>query len=193
VRVIYPYVKIFPEALAALAGWPVEMADTSADDEAYWRLLKDLWTAGRDFVLVEQDMVVPEDALDRLLGCTEEWCGVPYRLYGNYGVWHGVTRYRGSLTRRLPGLPDAIRDRRWESLDSAWINHLRAAGYPEAHWHWPAAKHLRETPDLSGEGVKFFNCVKCGTGMSAKSIGFCPTCGWMAAPDMPKTPTASVY
>lgn len=189
-RVVYAHVRIFPESLESIREAAPEMAVTDAGPDAYWSLLRDLWRSGDDFCIVEQDMVVPPGALASLEACPELWCGVPYELYGVYGVWHGVTRYRGALTWRLPHLPDEIEHRSWEQLDSAWINHLRDEGYAEAHWHWPAARHLRFTPDL--EQSRFFNCVRCGANMKASNAGVCPRCGWIFAPLMPLTPTAAV-
>lgn len=149
-RIIYPFVERFPEALAALPA-DVEQIDVSADEQAYWRLLRDLWKSGEDFAIVEQDMVVPLNALASFANCRREWCAVPYWMYGSWGAWHGVTRYRGGLTRRLRELPEAIRCRDWPTLDSAWINHLREAGMNEAHWHWPPATHLnRRHPEPVG-------------------------------------------
>ena len=140
-RIIYPYAEHYPEAIAALP-LDAEQVDVSADPEAYWRLLRDLWRSGEDFLIVEHDMVLPDGALHTFDSCRREWCAHPYFMYGTWGTWHGVTRYRGGLTRRLPNLPDEIRSRTWPSLDSAWINHLRLAGVNEAHWHWPPARHL---------------------------------------------------
>lgn len=159
-RIVYPYVTEFPDALASIAGYRVEMARLDpTDSEAYWRLMAALWHSGDDFCLVEQDMVVPEGGLARLEACPEEWCGIPYWLYSSWGVWHGVTRYRASLTARFPDIPEQIETRRWASLDSAWINHLRLHGLEEAHWHWPPARHLN--PRREPRQPAAVNCGSC--------------------------------
>ena len=156
-RVIYPYVREFPEALAALGQRRVEKVDVGSGDQAYWRLMRDLWRSGDDFLIVEQDMVVPSGAVAAFETCPREWCGQPYFMYRTWGCWHGVVRYRGSLTRSLPDLPDQIAQRHWQSLDSAWINHLRLAGRNEAHWHWPPARHLSPR-HAAPSGVTCPNC-----------------------------------
>jgi hypothetical protein len=196
-RIILPYTEICPETLASLEG-PVEQVDVSADNEAYYRLLADLWHSGDDFVIVEHDMVVPPGALGRLQTCPQEWCGVPYWLYGGWGVWHGVTRYRGSLTQRHPLLPESIQNRDWKALDSAVINHLRLLGYPEAHWHWPPAGHLKPK-HLPGMGVwTFVQCPGCGSALDPEDIQtdprvVCRECGAVSFTPVPeRTATDSV-
>ena len=140
-RVVYPHVREFPEALAVL---PIatEKVLLEPDPDAYWRLLRDLWHSGDDFLIVEQDIVLPPRAVLEFEACPRDWCAQPYFMWGTWGAWHGAVRYRKSLTRRFPTLPDSIIKREWKSLDSAWINHLRLLGRNEAHWHWPPARHL---------------------------------------------------
>jgi hypothetical protein len=159
-RVIYPYVTSFPEAVAALPVGAERIQIKAADTEAYWRLLREAWRSGDDFMVVEQDMVLPTGAVWSFERCPREWCGLPYFMHETWGCWHGTVRYRGSFTRRLPDLPDEIKARHWESLDSAWINHLRLAGYNEAHWHWPPARHLSTR---SPERPSHMKCPACGT------------------------------
>ena len=55
-----PWVTQFPESIAALdaSGYTWESAPLDPeDDEAYYRLIADLWHSGEDFCLVEQDNV----------------------------------------------------------------------------------------------------------------------------------------
>lgn len=158
-KIVYPFTRDYPEAIAALPAG-AEKVQMGSDPEAYWRLLRGLWRSGEDFLIVEHDMVLPEGAIRGFERCPREWCAHPYFLYGTWGTWHGVTRYRGDLTRRLPNLPDEIVKREWLSLDSAWINHLRLAGYNEGHWHWPPARHL-DHPAANG-----VSCPGCGTNVA---------------------------
>ena len=193
-RIIYAYARVFQEAVTSLDGYDVEAYDLSDGDEAYWNLLRQLWLSGDDFLIVEQDIVVPSGAIERLAACPREWCAVPYRLGSVWGCWHGLTRYRGTLTRSLPGLPDEIRNRHWSSLDSAWINHLRKAGYPEAHWHWPGAVHLKVGNDPF-TGNSFLHC-RCGAALSDDDMiggpdhAACHRCGRpLSATIVEQTPT----
>jgi hypothetical protein len=171
-RVIYAYTRVYAEAVSALDAeeYPYEMVDVSSDDESYWRLRRDLWHAGEDHLIVEHDMIIPHGSIAQFEACPEEWCGhLYYSVWGGWGVWWGVTRYRGSLTRRHPDLPESIESRHWGSLDSAWINHLRLLCYPEAHRHEPPAIHL--TKGRGGLGVTVFvNCSGCGSALPTEEV-----------------------
>lgn len=157
-RIVSPYVSEFPEATAALPTGTERVQIAADDPEGYWRLLRDLWQSGDDFLLIEQDMVLPSGAVEQFAACPREWCGLPYFMHEGWGCWHGVIRYRASLTQRFPDLPDAIQMRHWQSLDSAWLNHLRAGGLNEAHWHWPTARHLSTR---SPERPSHMHCPAC--------------------------------
>jgi hypothetical protein len=198
-KIAYPYTGTgFPQSLAALDGWPVEKINVSSDDQAYYRLLADLWHSGDDFVIVEHDIVAPPGALQGLVWCKEEWCGHLYWMpWGGWGCWHGLVRYRGSLTRRHPDLPKSIEKRHWGSLDSAWINHLRLLGYPEAHRHEPPAKHL--TKGRNGLGTTmFYSCDYCGANLPPEEIEAsphprCVECGLVSEVEVsPTTLTAPI-
>jgi hypothetical protein len=194
-RIVYPYVTVFPEAVAALDGWTVEMVDVSSDDQAYYRLMADLWRSGDDFTVVEQDIVLAPGALQGLVECPQPWCGCPYwQWHSGWGVWHGAVRYRADLALKLPEIPDLIQWRHWGALDSAWINHLRLLGYPEAHWHWPAAKHLTKLPPVA----MIYGCADCGAALRHEDLREspqtpCRECGHLNQMVVPTvTPTTPV-
>jgi hypothetical protein len=169
VRVVFPYTVRLDEAIVSLPPW-AEQVDVSQDDEAYYRLLASLWHDAQDFVILEHDQVLPPTALEGFEKCPEWHCGHPTWLYGGWGVWHGCVRYRRELMLRHPDLPETIVKRDWHALDSAWINHLRLLGYPESHWHWPAAGHLKPKL-LPGMGVTvFIQCPFCGSALDAIAI-----------------------
>jgi hypothetical protein len=141
-RVVYPFVQEFPDALNVLFPHDIERVALGPNADAYWRLMRDLWRSGDDFLIVEQDIVLPAGAVAEFDTCPRDWCAQPYFMWGTWGAWHGAVRYRGSLTAQFPSLPDDVAKRDWQSLDSAWINQLRLHGRNEAHWHWPPARHL---------------------------------------------------
>jgi hypothetical protein len=174
------------------SGYPWEAVELDpSDNEAYYRLLADLWHSGEDFLVVEQDMVPPPGAIKELDECESEWCGNAYWLYGNWGVWLGTTRFRGELTRRHPDLMETIVSRDWHALDSAITNHLRLLGYPEAHWHWPAARHL--VPKIFAGPGQFIQC-RCGAAFGNEVFErnplTCQECGvetWTPIPERTAT------
>ncbi len=168
-RVIYPFVTRFSEALAALEGWPVEEIDVSSDGEGYYRLWADLWASGDTFVVIEQDIVAPPGMLQSFEDCPEEWCAAIYWMpWGGFGAWFGAVRFRGSLTRRHPSLPDEIGERHWSALDSAFINHLRLHGYSEAHRHGSARHLTKGRPGLNE--TLFIGCAECGVPLPTEEV-----------------------
>jgi hypothetical protein len=187
--IVQPFVTLFPESVAAIDG--ARFVDVSSDDQAYWRLLTDLWRKGEDFCIVEQDNVPAPGVLQEIESCPEEWCGEPYLLGGQWGCRFGVVRFRGALMARYPFIPDAIKARSWHALDSAWINHLRLVGPQEPHWHWPAAKHLRS------DWSPLFSCNTCGTALTEDDLRRdprvqCRSCGAVTTMPVGLTMTDSV-
>jgi hypothetical protein len=185
-RVILPWTVEHPEVLAALEGWPVERVYVGSDDEAYFRLISDLWHSGDTFTIVEHDNVPAPGILREFEVCPSEWCAEPYWLAGGggWGCWFGVVRFRGSLTARYPDLPESIQRRDWRSLDSAVINHLRMLGPQEPHRHWPPAIHLRSGWD------RVYNCNSCGAALAPEDIirgpaVDCRNCGTITSMPVP--------
>jgi hypothetical protein len=194
-RIVYACATIFPEAVAALEreGYPFDVVDVSSDNEAYARLWADMWHSGEDFLNVEQDMIVNPGMVKELEECPEEWCGGVYWLYGAAGSWAGVVRFRGELTRRHPDLPETIINRTWQSLDSAYINHLRLLGYPESHHHLPYVKHLVPKIYVGPQTGQFIQC-RCGSAFGSEVFErnplTCQECGaetWTPIPERTAT------
>ena len=79
--------------------------DVSADDQAYWRLLDQLWADQQTFCVVEQDIVVRYHTLGDLETCQEPWAGANYRYMGGTYAGLGCTRFRSAL---MALFPDAI-------------------------------------------------------------------------------------
>jgi len=76
-RILYPYVTSFPEAVAALPAGAERIHLAAWDVEAYWRLLREAWQSGEDFLIIEQDMVLPVGTVAGFEACPREWCGLP--------------------------------------------------------------------------------------------------------------------
>lgn len=138
-RVFVPYTR-FDERVAqalATAGVPAGFWDVSADDEAYWRLLSDLWVQGDGFTIVEQDIVVRADTLASFDRCQNDWCGAGYRyLSSDRYVGLGCTRFRSEFIAAHPDLievageysDNAHPQRHWCTLDAAMQFALRDKG-----------------------------------------------------------------
>lgn len=104
----------------------------AGDDEAYWRLWGDVWASGEDTVVIEQDIVPTAEVFRGFRECPEPWCAHAYE-YASFGLYAGTgcVRFRGELTRRLPGLIDQAGEmsndqhppRHWCTLDQ-WIQTL---------------------------------------------------------------------
>lgn len=122
-----------------------------ADDQgAYARLLAAMWSAGRTFLIVEQDVVPPAGSLAAMGSCEHPWCAVPYSVGGGpiLGML-GCSKFAGNFTATHPSLADVWLRRRfkgqawcpWRSCDTALAGGMRTAG-AAPHMHLPAALHL---------------------------------------------------
>jgi hypothetical protein len=144
-RVVLPYTQLRGEVLGAVraSGVAFECVNVSDSDDSYFRLLRDLWSAGESFTLVEHDVVVGPETLKSFDDCGHEWCASQYRyLRGTY--WGlGATRFRGPLLRRFPDLMDEVGEydspghgpKHWCSLDAAITISLRARRVEFPHVH----------------------------------------------------------
>lgn len=160
-RVVYPHTKRMPEVEAAAPGH-AEWFDVSADADAYWRLMCELWADGESVIVVEHDVVMSEAILRALTECPEPWCVHPYDSMCHkqcQEVWAnmlGCTRFRAELMAELPqalsSIPPEQRD--WHYLCDAIAGDkvggnpaplregsLRSAGHTH-HWHEPPVRHL---------------------------------------------------
>lgn len=157
-RVVFPHTTAHPDALHALDRYAphAERVELNPDDDqAYWRLLCEVWAAERTTLIVEHDIELHDRVIPELLACPEPWCAFPYHGPG-YGTGGnsllftslGCTRWSGELMRSLPELvrtctrPDAIgvMENSWRRLDIWILNRLTEAGH-EVHTHWPPVAH----------------------------------------------------
>lgn len=77
------------------------------DGEAYYRLLKRLWTAGEGVITVEHDVVVYPGAIQSLVDCPEPWCTLPYYCSVGWIVdGLGATKFAAEFTREHPDFLD---------------------------------------------------------------------------------------
>jgi hypothetical protein len=146
--------------------------DVSADDQAYWRLLRDLWNGSRQFTIVEQDIVVWPGLLNEMNDCTHDWCASPYAMADIETTALGCVKFGAALLEDNADLIRGILEqhRAWQSLDGMIVGELHRRGYQE-HVHLPAVLHLHKptTPHTRrriltklryvGGGTRFLNGV----------------------------------
>lgn len=152
-RIVVPFAQTVADGVLERIhpGFGVpELHDVSADDDAYYRLLCELWAAGRTFVIVEHDVGVGPDSLGSFTRCLQSWCFVVYGYEGELFPAGGLgcTRFRSELMAREPDLLDAVGEhvfegvlahwtespRNWRVLDAAVSQQLHRRGY-RAHYH----------------------------------------------------------
>jgi hypothetical protein len=156
VKVVVPFTSLSPETSYALFDAREDYTGSyvGTDDEAYFRLLERLWTAGEDFAIVEQDIVVEPDTLESFRACPHSWCCAPYPYLKGVYSGLGCVRFRSELMRRLPDLMERVAIRanelhppkHWCTLD-AWVQRTMAAAYSQrpCQRHKPVG-HLHRRP-----------------------------------------------
>jgi hypothetical protein len=158
-RIIVPYVTLNPQTVDALDqhanGVPVSYIDVSSDDEALWRLWKQIWADQEDTIVVEHDIVIHSRVVPELEECPTPWCtfGYPYP-YGNSDPYHGTgcVRFRAALMANEHDLWDRVGarsgpkhpQRHWCSLDGFSHLELWPRGYVQCK-HSPPVGHADQS------------------------------------------------
>lgn len=136
--------------LDTIAGAPegAEWHDVSEDNEAYWRLLCEVWNCGEDLLVIEHDVVCRPDVVESMESCPEPWCA-----FGYHDMCHpecmeawantlGCTRFRKEMMATVPaavtGIPEGY-GRDWHNL----CDYIAASTRPRFthHWHHPPVVH----------------------------------------------------
>jgi hypothetical protein len=158
-RLVCPHTTVTPETRAALEGLDVEYINVGADDEAYWRLLSELWADQEDFCVVEQDVVAPPGFLYSFDACDHEWCAYSYR----YKTWDeyvglGCVRFRSSL---MVSEPDLLVE----------VGNMVIGSHPRKHWctldsgiqrwlgRYQRRAHVHGVCEHVGNGTPSHGCV----------------------------------
>ena len=163
-RVVVPYTGTLAwavgDALDA-TGWPWVPYDVSADDHAYWRLVRDLWADVVPFMIVEHDVIVTSPALDRISECDQLWCANSYQYLGSTWAGLGCTRFAEPLMHAYPELIEEAanptypghetegRGQHWCTLDTAIERALTARG---------EQKHIHSLPITHRNGPPSHGC-----------------------------------
>ncbi len=150
-RIVVPYTVLDGRATAALGRFTtpgqVEYVNVSAHEESYADLMRDLWTAGESFTVIEHDMEIHAHVLSQFEACGELWCVFPYtgKPYKNYPIpvlrmALGCTRFHADLMLENIGLIDDLDVLHWRRLDSQLATALLRRGY-SPHEHEPHVIH----------------------------------------------------
>lgn len=139
-------------------GYPINVSASQYD---YWDLLMCLSERGDDFVVLEQDNVAPDGALQALFDCPEPWCGHAYNVaqgnvvevFGDLGTL-GLTAFKGPAVKWLGVVLSGWAPVTWSRLDGMVYRAMRiqrqrseAANDFEQfsiHRHYPDAGHLHD-------------------------------------------------
>jgi hypothetical protein len=158
-RVVVPYIPSALRAETVIAlrqqGADVELVDVSGDVTSYWQLLRDLWQAQEDFLVVEHDIVVPPWTVAALETCPRAWCSVPEdRLGGGEGWWDAnlqCNRFRQSAILVHPHLFDVMPEhtRHFQVLDHMALARLQRRIRPHVHME-RLTTHLTATQPQGG-------------------------------------------
>ena len=147
VKVLVPYVKVnhrLQTVVDCLRIQHVQPEVHKVDDgDAYWRLLRDTWAEGREFYVVEHDVLVWQGAIQMMSGCEADWCTLPTMCHGRMiTTTLGAVKFGAKLIEQNPGFFDDIAPT-WFHLDAGIADKM---GWPfiKPHSHWPPATHLNE-------------------------------------------------
>lgn len=140
-RVVMAVAHPYLEAIEALyrAAPEAEMVNVSEDPYAYWALVSRLWHTGDPFVLVEHDIVLRPDTIERLSDCVHQWCAFTYlQAPGEPVSGLGCVKFIPTVPLHLEaGWGDPI----WQNVDATVAGLLHAAGW-RVHEHKPPLRHL---------------------------------------------------
>lgn len=114
--IVVPFTELHPATEAALEPHRerVRYVDVS-EHGAYWELFRSLWARSEDLILIEHDVEIGPDTIERFDCCEAPWCTSPYwweRRPGyaqpSHTCWAGLgcVRFRAALMRRVPELGD---------------------------------------------------------------------------------------
>jgi hypothetical protein len=111
--------------------------------DEYHSLLRDAWSIGQEFFVVEQDIVVWYGAIPLMEECEEDWCTLATVCHGReITTTFGCVKFGKGLIERRPNFWDSI-PTDWFHLDANFADKM---GWPfiKPHSHWPVATHLNE-------------------------------------------------
>lgn len=147
VTVIIPYTRTDEKLQFVIDCLRIQMVEPIlapvGPGNEYLELIRERWSIGETFYLVEQDVAVWCGAIEQLEGCEKDWCTLPTMCHGRMiTTTFGCVKFSDRLIAKNPGFWDDI-DTPWYHLDASFADKM---GWPwiKPHPHWPAASHLNE-------------------------------------------------
>jgi hypothetical protein len=124
----------YPECRKALEPSNPTYVDVSSDDFAYWRMMRDVWNKGEPFIIVEHDVLVRSDTIERLAACPRQWCS--QRVH-SVDVGHGRAWVAalGCAHFRPEGEYPIREPVSWKELDMATEDYLTLERFQKKHIH----------------------------------------------------------
>ena len=152
---VYVAGQLKPETWDALGQFNGDFSDfveiPTDDVFAYGNVIARYWSEGKDFAVVEPDIVVRADVIDAFRTCPEGYCAFPYPWLTDIGPALGCTRFRHSFIAKYPtAVEEVIRQNiAWNQFDVVFMRHILARKYGEQpHVHLPPVQHLNERKQL---------------------------------------------
>ncbi len=153
-QIYIPYTHPCEEVITAVvdAGYEPNPVDVSESDDAYFELLRHLWSVGDSFGIVEHDVVVRDDSLTILEECESPWCAFTFEYARNPIPGLGCVKFTADIIARNPTAMDEVAamwdethlPRHWCRLD-AWLQQHVLPDHGEKQCvHTPPLRHLRE-------------------------------------------------
>ena len=152
-RVVVPYYsEDSPEFIACKLnlisqGIDARYVNVSGDVYNYDKLFRELWNAGKTFIIVESDIIPWPGALQQLWECECIWGAYSYFVFGQLRVQFGCTKFNPKELGELPLSETAIH---WSRLDWEVISTL-SKRWHAGHLHNPAVSHLNYAHRVIGK------------------------------------------
>ena len=152
-RIIVPFTELHGETLDALrryCPYDVEYFDVSHATDAYFNVIKDVWSDAESFVIIEHDVEIGKDTLESLVTCEHTWCAFSYAMGpAGYQTALGCTKFDAALMTAHPTLMNEVGDvidpwcppRDWRRLDTRLKETLTQRYNYVEHCHTPPVKH----------------------------------------------------
>lgn len=148
--VIAPYVHSYPEHVEALSAVGYDVVRVPCITETtYYDLLSAIYSTGKQFVVIEHDMIPRPTDVQDLLECQEKWCGFVYQhRFRRMKACLGLTKI--NLYNEYPDVFNKVPSD-WRYIDGVLEARFWEKDF-HIHEHYPAAIHVN--PLVSVDGPK---------------------------------------